>query len=95
MALGLKLSVRQQKSLEARRGVTRRTEALFWTLWSGYSVLRRERLPFEVTLPEQTITRAEAKNAFHELREQAADIPEMSLDEINAEISAVRMERKR
>ena len=68
---------------------------MFWTLWSGYSVLRRERLPFEVTLPEQTITRAEAKNASHELRKQAADIPEMSLDEINAEISAVRMERKK
>ena len=51
-------------------------------------------LPFEVKLPEQTITRTEAKNAFHELRKQAADIPEMSLDEINAEIMAVRLERK-
>ena len=52
-------------------------------------------LPFEATLPEQTITRAEAKNAFHELRRQAADVPEMSLDEINAEILAARAERKR
>ena len=52
-------------------------------------------LPFDVTLPNETITRAEAKNAFHELRRQAADIPEMSLDEINAEISAVRTERSR
>ena len=52
-------------------------------------------LPFEATLPETTITKAEAKNAFYELREQAADVPEMSLDEINAEISAVRAERKR
>lgn len=52
-------------------------------------------LPFEVTLPEQTITRAEAKNAFYELRRQAAAVPEMSLDEINAEISAIRAERKR
>lgn len=52
-------------------------------------------LPFEATLPEQTITRAEAKNAFYELRKQAANIPEMSLDEINAEILAVRAERKR
>lgn len=52
-------------------------------------------LPFEATLPEQTITRVEAKNAFYELRKQAADVPEMSLDEINAEISAVRAERKR
>ena len=48
---------------------------------------------FEATLPETTITRAEAKNAFYELREQAADVPEMSLDEVNAEISAVRAER--
>lgn len=52
-------------------------------------------LPFEATLPETTITRAEVKNAFYELREQAADIPEMLLDEINAEISVVREERKR
>ena len=52
-------------------------------------------LPFEATLPDITITRAEAKNAFYELREQVAEIPEMSLDEINAEISSVRAERKR
>ena len=52
-------------------------------------------LPFEATLPATTITRAEAKNAFYQIREQAADVPEMSLDEINAEISAVRAERKR
>lgn len=52
-------------------------------------------LPFEATLPEQTVTRAEAKNAFDKLRRQAADVPEMSLDEINAEIMAVRAERKR
>ena len=52
-------------------------------------------LPFEAVLPESTITRAEAKKAFYDLREQAADIPEMSLDEINAEIAATRAERKR
>lgn len=52
-------------------------------------------LPFEATLPESTVTRAEAKKAFYNLREQAADIPEMSLEEINHEISAVRAERKR
>lgn len=52
-------------------------------------------LPFEATLPEMSITRTEAKKAFHELRRQAADLPEMSLDEINAEISAVRAERNR
>lgn len=67
MALGLKLSVKRQKSLEARRGVIRRMEVLFWMLWSGYSI------------PSQ---------------KQAADILEMSLDEINAEVLAVRAERK-
>lgn len=40
--------------------------------------------------PENTISRAEAKNAFHTLRRQAADVPEMSLEEINAEITAAR-----
>ena len=49
-------------------------------------------LPFEATLP--SITREEAVTAFHELRKQAADIPEMTMDEINAEISAARSERK-
>jgi hypothetical protein len=29
------------------------------------------------------------------LREEAGDVPEMSLEEINAEISAARAERKR
>ena len=51
-------------------------------------------LPFEAKLPENAITRTEALNAFSALRLQAADVPEMSLDEINAEIAAVRAERK-
>ena len=51
-------------------------------------------LPFEAKLPDNAITRAEALNAFSALRQQAADVPEMSLDEINAEIAAVRVERK-
>lgn len=51
-------------------------------------------LPFEAMLPENTITRVEAKNAFYEMRKQVADIPEMSLDEINAEILASRAERR-
>lgn len=52
-------------------------------------------LPFEAKLPENTISKTEARNAFFELRKQAADIPEMSLDEINEEIAAARAERKR
>lgn len=49
----------------------------------------------EVTLPENIITKADAKNAFHELRRQAADVPEMTFDEINAEISAIRKEKNK
>lgn len=52
-------------------------------------------LPFEATLPTATVTRTEAKSAFNALREQAKDVPELSLEEINAEISEVRAERKR
>ncbi|MGN0455437.1 MAG: type II toxin-antitoxin system RelB/DinJ family antitoxin [Acutalibacteraceae bacterium] len=51
-------------------------------------------LPFDAKLPENTITAAEALNAFDELRKQAADVPEMTLDEINAEIAEVRAARK-
>lgn len=51
-------------------------------------------LPFDTTLPENVITRSEAVNAFDELRRQAADVPEMTLEEINAEIKEVRAERE-
>lgn len=47
-------------------------------------------LPFPAVLPEETITRAEALSAFDQLREQASDVPEMTLDEINAEIAEAR-----
>lgn len=39
------------------------------------------------------IARTQAKEAFTELRRLAADVPEMTLDEINAEISAIHKER--
>ncbi len=52
-------------------------------------------LPFEAILPEEFITRAQARAAFAALREQAADVPEMTLEEINAEIKEVRAERAR
>jgi DNA-damage-inducible protein J len=51
-------------------------------------------IPFETTLPENKVTRAEGLAAFDTLRQQSADLPEMSLDEINAEISEVRKNRK-
>jgi len=51
-------------------------------------------LPFEAKLPTDVITRAEALEAFRALRRQAADLPEISLEEINAEIEASRAERR-
>ena len=52
-------------------------------------------LPFPAVLPESRMTRAEAKKALDDIRAEAYDIPEMTLDEINAEIKAVRSERKK
>ena len=57
-------------------------------------------IPFEVTVPEnntapqKTVTHEEALEAFERLRADAADLPEMTLEEINAEIAAARAERK-
>ena len=51
-------------------------------------------LPFDAILPPVT-KREDFRSAFYSLRNEAADTPEMSLDEINAEISATRAERKR
>ncbi|MBQ7502449.1 RelB/DinJ family addiction module antitoxin [bacterium] len=51
-------------------------------------------LPFPAVLPEQTITGEEALGIFQKLREEAADLPEMTLDEINKEIQQVRAARK-
>lgn len=49
-------------------------------------------LPFEARLPEHSVTRSQARTAFQELRQQAQDVPQMGLDEINAEITAARMQ---
>lgn len=52
-------------------------------------------VPFDVRLPENTVTRAEAMRAFEDLRAQASDLPEMTLEEINEEISAASAQRKK
>ena len=52
-------------------------------------------LPFPAVLPESRMTRVEAQRAVDELRAEAANLPEMTLDEINAEIAAARAERKK
>lgn len=51
-------------------------------------------LPFPAVLPETRMTREEARRAINALRDEAADLPELSLDEINTEIAAARAERK-
>lgn len=52
-------------------------------------------LPFPAVLPERyRITRSEALATINALRDEAADLPEPSLEEINAEIAAARAERK-
>lgn len=51
-------------------------------------------IPFDVRLPQKTVSREDAWEAFEDMRKQAADVPEMTLDEINAEIAAVRAERR-
>ena len=52
-------------------------------------------LPFPAVLPETRMTREEARQAFDDLRAEAAGLPEMTLDEFNAEITAARAVRKR
>ncbi len=56
------------------------------------AVVRERRIPFEIVSSEPEITRKQALQMFKALREQSAkNFPEeMSLDEINDEISKVR-----
>ena len=51
-------------------------------------------IPFETTLPDKRVTNEEALLAFEELRKQASSLPDMTLEEINAEISKARKTRK-
>ncbi|MDE7121566.1 MAG: type II toxin-antitoxin system RelB/DinJ family antitoxin [Oscillospiraceae bacterium] len=51
-------------------------------------------IPFDTKLPDTRITGAEGLAAFEELRQQATDIPELSLDEINTIIAEVRQEKQ-
>ena len=53
-------------------------------------------LPFEATLPTtDNITRSDALNAFYTARKQLADMEDMTLNEVNEEIYAVRSNRKK
>ena len=52
------------------------------------------RLPFPAVLPETRMTRTEARAAVEAMRKEAANAPEMTPEEINAEIRAARAERE-
>lgn len=52
-------------------------------------------IPFETTLPQNVLTRSEALKALDDMYDQAAGVPEMSLEEINAEISEARTQRRK
>ena len=58
------------------------------------AVVRERKIPFEISSPIDT-TRADAETAFYEMRKIAAEngLSDMTLDEINAEISAVRSKK--
>lgn len=51
-------------------------------------------IPFDTTLPKETITRTEALKALDDMFSQAADAPDMTLNEINAEIAKVRANKR-
>ena len=51
-------------------------------------------IPFDTTLPKDVVTRTEALSALDDMFNQEEDAPEMTLDEINAEIADVREARK-
>ena len=85
---------------DLKREVTEIYEALGMDLPTAIRMFMKKSkmvrgIPFDTRLPETVITRTEALNAFEELRRQAADVQEMTLDEINAEISAARRDMKR
>ena len=52
-------------------------------------------LPFDAVLSDPGSGREDIRAAFYGLRKEAADLPEMTLEEINAEISEARSARKR
>ncbi len=50
-------------------------------------------IPFSVTLPKDKQIATEASAAFERMRSLAKDVPELTLDEINAEIASARSKK--
>ena len=60
------------------------------------TVIRTRSIPFDIKAESEEDTRAKAKAAFQRMCDTAQENNiEMSLDEINAEIKAARLERRR
>ena len=64
----------------------------FWMFMERARMVRG--LPFPAVLSETKFTRVEAQQIIDEIRKEAEALPEMTVDEINDEISAARSERK-
>lgn len=60
-------------------------------------VVRERRIPFEITSPDEEVTRERGKEAVRLLREEAIKngLQDMTLDEINEEIRLAREEIRR
>ncbi len=52
-------------------------------------------LPFDAVLSDTNTKREDFRDAFYALRKEAEGLPEMTLDEINAEISGARADHDR
>lgn len=83
---------------QLKREVSEIYEALGLDLPTAFKMFMKKSkqvrgLPFDVRL-HTTISKEEALCAFADLRNQASDVPEMTLEEINEEIAAARAERK-
>ena len=59
--------------------------------------MRERRIPFEITSPDEEITRERGLEAFYQLREEARKngLQGMTLEEINEEIRLTREEMRR
>ncbi len=60
------------------------------------AVVRERRIPFEIRADNLDSSRQKAMDAFDAMRQSVAEagLPQMSLEEINAEIKAARDERR-
>ena len=58
------------------------------------AVIRSKSIPFPIVADGEDVVRGNALRAFERMREEGLARPEITLDEINAEIEAVRMKNE-